>query len=104
MGAIKAVNDTDFQSEVLESDKPVLVDFWAEWCGPCKKVAPVLEEIATESDAIEIRKLDIDANPEITRKFQVMSVPTMILFKDGQPADQLIGAQPKAAIKRFLAK
>ncbi|HEU5128632.1 MAG TPA: thioredoxin [Glycomyces sp.] len=104
MGAIKAVSDADFQTEVLDSDKPVLVDFWADWCGPCKKVAPVLEELAAESDAVVIRKLDTDANPETTRKFQVMSVPTMILFKDGQPADQLVGAQPKAAIKRFLEK
>ncbi|WP_100445203.1 thioredoxin [Glycomyces xiaoerkulensis] len=104
MGAIKPVSDADFQTEVLESDKPVLVDFWAEWCGPCKKVSPVLEELATESDAIRFRKLDTDANPETARKFQVMSVPTMILFKDGQPADQLIGAQPKAAIRKFLEK
>jgi thioredoxin 1 len=104
MGAIKAVSDADFQTEVLESSKPVLVDFWAEWCGPCKKVAPVLEELAGETDAVEIRKLDTDANPETTRRFQVMSVPTMILFKDGQPADQLVGAQPKAAIRRFLEK
>jgi thioredoxin 1 len=104
MGAIKAVSDTDFQTEVLDSEKPVLVDFWAEWCGPCKKVAPVLEEIASESDAVEIRKLDIDANPETTRRYQVMSVPTMILFKDGKPADQIVGAQPKAAVKRFLEK
>ena len=104
MGAIKAVSDADFQAEVLESDKPVLVDFWAEWCGPCKKVAPVLEELAAESDSVLIRKLDTDANPETTRKFGVMSVPTMILFKDGQPADQLVGAQPKAAIRKFLTK
>jgi thioredoxin 1 len=104
MGAIKAVNDEQFQAEVLEADKPVLVDFWAEWCGPCKKVAPVLEELATEIDSIEIRKLDTDANPETTRKFGVMSVPTMILFKNGQPADQLIGAQPKAAIRKFLSQ
>nr|WP_081687369.1 thioredoxin domain-containing protein [Glycomyces tenuis] len=75
MGAIKAVNDADFQTEVLESSKPVLVDFWAEWCGPCKKVAPVLEELASESDAVEIRKLDIDANPEITRQFQPSFLP-----------------------------
>ncbi|MQM27152.1 thioredoxin [Glycomyces albidus] len=104
MGAIKAVNDEQFQAEVLEADKPVLVDFWAEWCGPCKKVAPVLEELATEIDSIEIRKLDTDANPETTRKFGVMSVPTMILFKNGQAADQLIGAQPKAAIRKFLSQ
>ncbi|GAA2270875.1 thioredoxin [Glycomyces scopariae] len=104
MGAIKAVNDEQFQAEVLEADKPVLVDFWAEWCGPCKKVAPVLEELATEIDSIEIRKLDTDANPEITRKYGVMSVPTMILFKDGEPAQQLIGAQPKAAIRKFLGQ
>ncbi|THV40614.1 thioredoxin [Glycomyces buryatensis] len=102
--AIKAVTDTDFQAEVLDNEKPVLVDFWATWCGPCKKVSPVLEELSGELGDIEFRKIDTDANPEITRQFQVMSVPTMILFKGGQPADQMIGAHPKAAIRKFLTK
>lgn len=105
MSAIEHVTDTNFDDEVLGSDVPVLVDFWADWCGPCKKVAPVLDELSGElGDKVAIKKLDIDANPETVRKYQVMSVPTMILFKGGEAADQIVGAQPKAAIKKFLEK
>src|SRR5437016_4389915 len=85
-----------FQDDVLTSDKPVLVDFWATWCGPCKMVAPVLEEIAAEhADKITVAKLDIDANPSIARDYQIMSVPTMILFEGGKPVKQIVGAKPK---------
>jgi thioredoxin 1 len=103
MGAAKAVTDATFVSDVLQSDKLVLVDFWAEWCGPCRKVAPVLEEIATElSDKITVVKLDIDANPETARAYRVMSVPTLTLFKDGQPVHSVAGAKPKGEILRLI--
>jgi thioredoxin 1 len=98
------VTDTSFASDVLNSDKLVLVDFWAEWCGPCRMVAPVLEEIAADyPETITIAKLDIDANPETARDFQVMSIPTMILFKGGEPVKQIVGAKPKAALLADLA-
>ena len=99
------VTDQSFSDDVLTSDKPVLVDFWATWCGPCKMVAPVLEEIASEhADKITVAKLDIDANPSTPRDYRIMSVPTMILFSGGKPVKQIIGAKPKAALLDDLAE
>jgi len=98
-GNTVTVDANSFKDEVLSSDKPVLVDFWATWCGPCKMVAPVLEEIADENpDKITVAKLDIDQNPSVARDYQVMSVPTLLLFKDGEPVKQIVGAKPKAAL------
>lgn len=103
-GATIEVSDASFSTDVLSSNTPVLVDFWAAWCGPCKMVAPVLEEIATErAGRLTIAKLDVDANPETARDFQVVSVPTMILFKDGQPVKRIVGAKGKAALLRELS-
>jgi thioredoxin 1 len=101
--ATKTVTDATFDSEVLGSDKPVLVDFWAEWCGPCKMVAPVLEEIAAEnSDRITVAKVNIDENPEIARRYQIMSIPTMSVFRQGEVVKSIVGAKPKAALLRDL--
>jgi thioredoxin 1 len=102
--ATVAVTDDSFSEDVLSSSTPVLVDFWATWCGPCKMVAPVLDEIAGEnSEKLTVAKLDIDANPEVARDYQVMSVPTMILFSGGKPVKQIVGAKPKAALLADLA-
>src|SRR3954451_21663435 len=102
--ATVAVTDDSFSEDVLSSSTPVLVDFWATWCGPCKMVAPVLEEIAAERSAdLTVAKLDVDANPETARDFQVVSIPTMILFKDGQPVKRIVGAKGKAAVLRELS-
>jgi thioredoxin 1 len=100
---MKAVTDATFSTEVLQSDRPVLVDFWAEWCAPCRKVAPLLEELAEElGDKVEIVKLDIDANPEVTRAYQVMSVPTLTVFKGGRPVNSVVGARPKGDLMRLI--
>jgi thioredoxin 1 len=103
MGATKAVTDDTFDVEVLKSDTPVLVDFWAEWCGPCLRVAPVLEEIAKEmGDRVKVVKLDIDANPNTARDYHVLSVPTLTVFKDGQPVQSVAGARPKGDLVRLI--
>jgi thioredoxin 1 len=94
-GAINEVTDSNFQAEVLEADKPVLVDFWAPWCGPCRIVAPHLEELAAERDDLRIVKLNTDENPQVSAQYNVMSIPTLLLFKHGQVAHQIIGALPK---------
>ena len=102
--ATKTTTDADFASDVLQNDKPVLVDFWAEWCGPCKMVAPVLEEIANENAGkIDIVKLNIDENPGAARDYSIMSIPTMAVFSGGKVVKQIVGAKPKAAILRDLA-
>ena len=98
------VTDASFSYEVLSSSKPVLVDFWATWCGPCKMVAPVLDEIAGEhSDKLTVAKLDIDHNPETARDYQIMSIPTMAVFQGGKMVKQIVGARPKAALLNDLA-
>ena len=102
-GATKHVTDATFTSDVLQSDKPVLVDFWAEWCNPCKLVAPVLEEIANEhGEKLQVVKLNIDENPETARAYQIMSIPTMSVFQGGQIVKNIVGAKPKAALLRDL--
>ncbi|WP_343347277.1 thioredoxin TrxA [Sphingomicrobium sp. XHP0239] len=99
----KAVTDASFQSDVLEADKPVLVDFWAEWCGPCRMIAPALEEISDElGDKLTVAKINIDENPETPGKFGVRGIPTMILFKNGQAAAQKVGAAPKGQLQQWV--
>jgi thioredoxin 1 len=101
--ALSSVTDSSFQQDVLGASKPVLVDFWAEWCGPCRMIQPALEEISQElGDKVDIVKLNIDENPEAPGRYGVRGIPTMILFKDGQPAATKIGAEPKSRIQAWL--
>ena len=101
--ATVAVTDSSFQSDVLESDKPVLVDFWADWCGPCKMIAPALEELSDElGDRVTIAKMDIMENPDVPGKMGVQSIPYLVLFKNGEPAANMRGAAPKGQLKQWL--
>ena len=101
--ATKQITDASFLSDVINSDKPVLVDFWAEWCGPCKMIGPALEEISDElGEQVTIAKLNIDENPEAPGSYGVRGIPTMILFKGGTPAATKVGAEPKGRIKAWL--
>jgi thioredoxin 1 len=97
-GNINDVTDADFQAEVIENEKAVLVDFWAPWCGPCRVIAPSLEEIAGERDDLRIVKLNVDDNQATAARYDVMSIPTLILFKNGEPAHKIIGALPKSRL------
>lgn len=103
MGATKPVTDATFATEVLGSDKPVIVDFWAEWCGPCKMIAPILEEIARDNDGIVIAKLNVDENPQTAASYGITSIPTMNVYSGGQIVKTIIGAKPKAALLADLA-
>ena len=101
--ATKQITDASFAADVLQSDKPVLVDFWAEWCGPCKMIGPSLEELSDElGEQVTIAKLNIDDNPETPGSFGVRGIPTMILFKGGAPAATKVGAEPKGALKSWI--
>ena len=99
------ISDATFDEEIGSSSEPVIVDFWAEWCGPCKMIAPVLDEIATEqAGKVRVAKLNVDDNPDVARRFDVMSIPTLIIFKDGEPQKRLVGAKGKGQLLEELSE
>lgn len=102
--AILHITKDNFEQEVLKSDVPVLVDFWATWCGPCRALGPVLEEIASETSSVKIVKVNVDEQPELASQFRIMSIPTMILFKSGEVADKTVGLLPKDEVLNFIKK
>ncbi len=101
MAAI-TITESNFEEEVLKSDKPVLLDFWASWCGPCRMLSPVVEEIAESNTSIKVGKVNVDEEGGLAQQFKVMSIPTLLFFKDGQLVNQSVGVQPKAAIEKMI--
>jgi thioredoxin 1 len=100
--AVVTITNNNFETEVLKSDKPVLLDFWAAWCGPCRMVSPIVDEIAQEVSAVKVGKVNVDENPDLAQKFGVMSIPTLVVIKDGKVVQRAVGARPKASIKEML--
>ena len=105
MSSVAQVTDSTFEQEVLNSELPVLIDFWAPWCGPCKMVAPVVEEVATQYDGqVKVVKLDTDQNPQVAKQYSIRSIPTLMIFKGGQQVDTIVGAVPKTTLSTALEK
>ena len=101
--SVKSIKENEFDSEVINSDKPVLIDFWAEWCGPCKEISPILEEISDEmKDTVKVVKMNIDENPNIPNKYGIQSIPTMIIFKKGEPISTKVGLVIKSELKNWI--